>query len=106
MRSRPRTGAATTGCTPQPDEQTHIWNSLFQGSLLIQQVRLRFHDSNEADVLTVVALDLRAEGWVVTGRRDGSQRSVEHYLHRIREVEVLGDSPALDELDANLPPMA
>jgi hypothetical protein len=106
--SRPRldSSGGANEMTLDADEQTRIWNCLFQGSLTIQQVRLRFHDCTDIDVIAVIALDFRPNGWVVTGMRIESQQPIEHQLDRIRDAEILGEETTVDEIGADLPPMA
>ncbi len=104
-RSRPSAGDSFHSFDDS-DEESRIWNCLFQSSFTIQRVRLRFHNSAEADVMTVNSLELRPDGWVVSGIRLGSGQTIEHPLHRIRDVEVLGESSVGSEINSGLPPMA
>ena len=104
-RSRP-CGGGSGQPFDNSDEDSRIWNCLFQSSFTIQRVRLKFHNSAEADVMTINSLELRPDGWVVSGIRLGSGQTIEHPLHRIRDVEVLGESSVGSEVDAGLPPMA
>lgn len=85
---------------------TDVWNALFQGSLLEQQVRLSFHDKPDCEVIAIVALDLRPAGWIVIGASSGSSTPIEYHLNRIREVEILGESAGDCEFEIAMPPMA
>lgn len=98
--------AKSPHCGVLVEEQTEVWNRLFLGSLRIQRAKLTFHNCNETEVITVVALDLRADGWVVTGLRLGSAKSIEHTLESIRGVEILGDASSEADLFDTLPPLA
>lgn len=89
-----------------PQGQTEIWTQLFQSALHVRKVRLQFDHPHADEVLTMVALDLRSDGWVVTGIPTGSTSPIEHCLDRITHVEVLGESHSHACETPPLPPMA
>jgi hypothetical protein len=106
--SRSRTKPAEQAVMQQNSVNTgsEIWNILFQGSLLSQLARLSFHETEYCEVMTIAALDLRPDGWVVIGVKFGSSEPIERPVNHIRGVQIL-EAPSVDcEIQITLPPMA